>query len=433
MNNDIEIQDEIYCSGAGSFHVNKAVFNNEPCYCVQNFCNGEVYTVIFDFDESITQSVVARMKRTGMSLNKKRTGSRFAIKFLKGKREPGISLMRFLWGKYNCISPKKAKKIKVDLADKTSYADNIMDMRRRNMYDAGGTNTEGISIISHIISGKQFIMVRHGNRIEVMEYTPELYQMLTTRKICSRCKQTPKGNDSGRLYTSIQFAKGKDGRTIKNLSRFVLFYNEYFKLFQNYKQGNITRFIHSIPTLDTNGEEIVCGHLNAWSWNNCNENIMFMLKAENDDMSTYARQIAGKYSMLPIAWKYDGESKILIEWNAGESLRYFVCESVADYVDFQKTVLGKNRMICNLSLFGSADGEIVQYKTPMQSAIPIREQGEMSESQLKTELWRWCDGRDRVLDLYRRSPGEFWKWHNTGSKVEPMTMVNQMLKVLGIA
>ena len=50
---------------------------------------------------------------------------------------------------------------------------------------------------------------------------------------------------------------------------------------------------------------------------------------------------------------------------------YFVCESVVDYLDFQKTVLGKNQMISNLSLFGvDENGNRVQYKTPMQSAVP---------------------------------------------------------------
>ena len=435
MDNEIQIQEEIYSSDNGSFRVSKAIFNSEPCYTVQNFHKGEIRTVVFDNDERIMRSVICRMNRTKMSRDNKGTGSKFMFKFKRGKREPGISLRNYLWGKYNGISPKKAKKIKVELTDKSTYTDNIMDMRRENMYDAGGTNTEGISIISHIISGEQFIMVQFDDRIEVLEYTPEMYQMLTTRKICSRCRKSQRGRNSGRLNTTIRFGDGKHGRVIKNLSRFVLLYDEHFKRFRNYRHGSIRRFTHSIPSIDPKEreEQIDCGHLNALSWNNCNENVLFMKKKLNNEMSTYARQIAGKYSMLPIAWKSDDEIKILIEWNAGEALCYFVCESVADYLDFQKTVLGKNQMISNLSLFGvDENGNWVQYKTPMQSAVPERENDVLSESALKTELWRWCSGRDRVLELYRRTPGVFWIWRNTEHDVEPTYLARQILRVMGI-
>lgn len=433
MSNNLEIQEEIYYSPSGAFRVNKALFKNEPCFSVQNNHGGVMLTVLFDYDMRIMRAVVSKMKRVGMSADIKESGSGFMFKFQKKEKEQSISLRTFLWGKYHNIPPKKTIGLNIQLLDKETFSSNIMDMRSRNLYDAGGTATDGISIIHHIVTNEPFIMVQYEDRTEFLEYSPEMYQMLTTRKICSQCKRNKQKKDNGRLFLNIRCKCGKDGQIIRNLSRFALIFDEHYKRFENYRNGNITRFLHSIPEIDP-GKEIECGHLNARSWIDCNENMLFMKNELNGAMSTYAGLIDGKYSMLPIAWKADSESKILIEWNAGEALVYFVCESVEDYVDFQKVILGKKPMIRDLSLVAAdSDGNRTQFKTPMQSArSPVEKQEKMSVHELTTELWRWCDGRDRVLGLYKNSPGVFWTWQNTDKNMAADVLLRQILRLFGV-
>lgn len=436
MDNEIQIQEEIYSSDNGSFRVSKAIFKNEPCYTVQNFHKGEIRTVVFDNDERIMRSVVCRMNRTNMSRDNKGTGSKFMFKFNRGKHEPGISLRNFLWGKYNGISPKKAKKIKVELTDKSTYTDNIMDMRRENMYDAGGTNTDGIAVVKDPTTDRQYIIVQDGDRIEFLDYSPEMYLMLTTRNICTKCKCNT-SRDNGRLFTSVHYSCKKDGWKMFNLSRFVLYYVEFFDKFRRYPKGNITRFIHNIPFFVPD-KNIECGHINAYSWNNCKENIMLMEKEKNDKMSTYARIIQGRYKMFPIAYRENGQVKILIEWNVGEKAKFFVCENVDDYVNLQESALEKNPLTANLEMrFAIVNEDSKQevagtIPTPKSQAAPTKGKAEvLDRKDTIRAMLNWSSHKDSLITLYREHSNYFRIWKNTSpSHDNPITTEDLIKQVL---
>lgn len=58
MIDDLEIQEEIYCSPSGAFRVNKALFKNEPCFSVQNRNSPEVFWKWHNTDEDMAVGVL---------------------------------------------------------------------------------------------------------------------------------------------------------------------------------------------------------------------------------------------------------------------------------------------------------------------------------------------------------------------------------------
>lgn len=429
MNDDLEILETLFQTKTGAFRVCTALYRKVLCYCVTHIHDGDQHTVLFEYDKQILKSVIQRLKRTKMAMEKKESGSGFIFKFHKTSHEAALSLRTFLWAKYHKLPIKKARGLNLELSDRSSFSSGIMDMRKANIYDAGGTDTNGISVTTHPGTGNRYIVIHDCDRIEYMDYSPELYQMLTTRRICGKPK---KCQDNGRLCVSIHFAQKKDGWTIKNLSRFVLLYYSYFGKYANQKSGAITRFIRNIPTLEKNvGEGKHCAHLNAQSWNNCKENLLFMDNDLNQQMSNYASRISGAYGMLPIVWRSGNENRILIEWSKNGEHRYFVCNSVEDYLDFQETVLGVNGKIGNLQInLFYRDGRFHQEPTPMQSARPRNYTAPPPNMEtILSELQEWSNGKNRILQKYQESPDCFWIWRNTQDRIAIDVFAQQILRM----
>lgn len=339
----------------------------------------------------------------------------------------------FLWGKYNGIPPQKAKQLKIELKDRSTYTDHIMDMRSGNLYDAGGTVTDGIEVVEDPSTGHKYIVVQDVDRVEFLDYTPEIYQMLTTRNICTKCR---KGKDNGRLITTVHYSCCKSGWKMFNLSRFVLLYIEFFNKFKNYKTGNITRFVHNIPFLVTD-KNIDCGHINAYSWNNCRENIMLMDRQQNFKMSYYARIIQGDYKMFPIAYRGDGQTKILIEWNVSGISKFFICESVDDYVNMQEFAIGKDPITKNLALqYGIIDAD---GNNTLIGTIPAPKEQAANRTEKATALDRkdtiramlnWGSCKDSLIALYHEHPDYFWHWKNTHSPDNPITIKDLIMQAM---
>ncbi|MCI7725638.1 MAG: hypothetical protein MSH58_00620 [Clostridiales bacterium] len=430
MNDDLEILEALFQTKTGAYRVCTAMYKNEPCYCVTHIRDSDQYTVLFEYDKEILKAVIQRLKRTKMTMDNKKSGSGFIFKFHKTSHEAALSLRTFLWAKYNNLPLKKAKGLNLELSDKSSFSSGIMDMRKANIYDAGGTSTSGISVISHPETGNEFIVAHDRDRIECMDYSPELYQMLTTRRICGKPQKCP---DNGRLCVRIHFAQCKDGWTIKNLSRFILLYHSYFGRYANYKSGAVTRFIHNIPSLENEvGTGKHCAHLNAQSWNDCKENLLFMDDDFNQKMSNYASRISGAFEMLPIVWRSGNDYRILIEWSKNGEHRYLVCNCVEDYLDFQETVFGVNGKIGNLQInLFYRDGRFRQEPTPKQSAKPrCNTEPPPDMDTILSELQEWSNGKDRILQKYQESPECFWVWRNTQNPMAIDVFVRQILRML---
>lgn len=435
MNNEIQIQEEIYCSDAGAFHVNNAVFNNEPCYCVQNFHNGEIRTVLFNYDESIMRSVVSRMKRTGMSFDRKCTGSGFVFKFNQGKHEPGISLRSFLWSKYKHIPAKQAKKLRILLHDMSSVSSGIIDMRECNLYDSDEITSAEITTLLDSVTGRKFIVVQCEGITEFIDYSPELYQMLTTKGLCYNYQKCIATN---RIKVSVHFAKKKNGSVGQNISRFVAIYNKCFGQFKNQK-GAIKRFIRKYPVLNERFKEMDGSHVNAYKFNHCRENIMLMPSTVNRSMDNLAARIAGNYRMNPFRYS-DGESdKILIEWNIGEESRYIVCNSTEDYADIQNFILGVSKYTKNLEMRNATvleDHETVisdHNPTPREQSLSRKgvAAGNVEYADVQRMMFQWSADCERVTKLYREHPEIFWEWKNTAEKFSTEDLLRQAIIIFG--
>lgn len=253
--------------------------------------------------------------------------------------------------------------------------------------------------------------------------------MMTTRKYCSRCCT----GKNGRLIIGIKHTKGQHGSCVKHLARFVTMFYDYFGKHKNHIKGSYARFIHSIPSIDKDLDGLDCGHLNDSSWNSCRENVLFMDKTINIKSQRNSRLIAGRYRMLPMVWRSGSSRKILIEWEVGGNLVYFVCNNEYEYFDFQQTVLGKNKVIANLNLYhDNGNGERSQILTPKQS-IPKEKPKSVSPSkqEIMSEIFLWNTGRERILDLFQRSPETFRKWRSTENGITT-EVLEQILVLLGM-
>lgn len=433
MNDDLIIQDALFQCSNGKYFLCKALYKSEPCFCIQKRENGITYSALFDYNERICRSVISKMKRERFRKDTKKSGSGFMFRFDNTSGKGGISLRLFLWGKYNSIPPQKVKKAKIELNDRSAYTDNIMDMRSHNLYNAGGTVTDGIAVVKDPATDRQYIIVQDGDRIEFLDYSPEMYLMLTTRNICAKCKCNT-SRDNGRLFTSVHYSCKKDGWKICNLSRFVLYYVEFFDKFKRYRTGSITRFIHNIPSFVPD-KNIECGHINAHSWNNCKENIMFMEKEKNDKMSTYARIIQGRYKMFPIAYRENGQVKILIEWSVGEHTKFIVCKNEDDYMNLQESALGKIPLTANLEMrfaIVNEDGEqevVGTIPTPISQAAPAKEKAEvLDRKDTIRAMLNWSSRKDSLIALYREHPNFFYPWKNTNPSHDNPITIEDLIK-----
>ncbi len=423
MGNNLEIQNTLLQSEKGIYFLCTARYKGEPCLCLQRRKDGTAYSVLFDDDNRIRRSVISQMKKKRLVMEQKASGSRFVFKFNDSSGKGLISLRLFLWAKYNSIPPGKAKRMKIELYDKSAYPNNIMDMRSRNLYNAGGTFTDGIEIVTHPETDHKFILVQAEDRAEFFEYTPEMYQMLTTRSICTECR---KGKDTGRLFTAVHYSQKKTGYKMLNLSRFVLTYDEFFGRFKNYATGSITRFIHSLPSLIPN-EGIDCGHVNANSWNSCKENILMMEREKNIKMSSYARTIQGRYKMFPIVYDDNGKKVFLIEWDIGDSPRLILCESIDDYINMQEFAIGKDPKVKNLRLqlrtADENDGlQITEtIPTPGEQVLPQTAKAPvLDRKEIIRAMLNWSCQKDSLIGLYQEHPNIFYHWKNTNNPDNPV-------------
>lgn len=408
MNNDLEIKKQIYQTKKGAYTIHEAMFRGEPCYCICHTDRTGSYTILFDHNEKIMDLIAKKSDRTGITCEKKHSGTGFVFKFHRTGREKGISIRLYLWAKYNDLLLEEVRQSNIQLRDTSLSMEGILDMRRCNLYDAGGIRTDGFDIITRYGTEERYILMQIGDRLDIQDYSPELYELLTNRSLCNGYTSS----NRGRISAFVQYAHKRDGAVRKNLSRIVLIYNEFFGSYKN-MSGAIKRFVHDIPALDEKlGKGIVCGHINAKSYINCAENIMLMGDTTNSEMSTYAQRFSGNYAMRPFAWRSEGDTKILVEWDTGNSLDYFVCDTPEEYADLQKCMAGKCSLTENVKITYTSGETTYKVATPRETMISQHEKNKQPENRAAflREFWTWCDSRDRVFDLYSNDPKRFHKW-----------------------
>lgn len=425
MKEDLDIYDPLYKSKMGAFCVYSAIYKERPCYCIENTRTSE--KVIFDGGKRIFQSFIKKMERQCLVRDCKESGSGFMFKFNGNAGADGISLRSFLWGRYNHLPKSSLKRIKVELYDKSTYQDKIMDFRRCNLYDAGRVVTDGISIESDCVTGKKLIVLRDKDRVEFMDYSPEMFRILTTRSL----SRFQKSKDNGRLGIIIHFANKKSGYTIKNLSRFVTVHNQRFGKFRR-QSGSVKRFIHNYPGLDPD-RRIEAGHVNSASWNHCAENVMFMTAEQNRKMSDIARRMSGRYRVFPVVYRDENVEKILVEWTVGDTSKYIVCESVDDYIDMLLFSTKRTEMTQNLKLlFENWNGEKMctqDISTPKDCESPRGDMPILNYRETVLDMLNWNAHKNAVVGLYEKRPEYFWIWKKAKKGIGFLDLMRQALMI----
>ena len=316
---------------------------------------------------------------------------------------------------------------KIVILDKESWSDGVLDMRKENLFFPGGQRTERFAIITR--PGKEdekYIIVEDGDRVEIQDYSPELYDLMTARNLCSGYQVNPQ---NGRMGIVIHFKKGKDGYTITNLSRFILmFYRSFGKYIR--QSGAEKRFAHDIKKLSKNmGKRIDCGHVNGDSWNNCMHNIMPMARSAHVEMGRLIQFFRGAYSAFAVTDVIDGKNIILIELCSAGKQKYYLCQNEFDYLDLQKVLLGKTPLLKHLQMTEFNDNAARKINTPKEA---LEEFGKPEKEQFSLDsFWKWCDKRDNLLTQYSSNPEKFIVWKKEGEKGMSIEgVVNKVFPVL---
>lgn len=423
--NQIELNTVLYTTKNKAFHVCEAAVDGVPCYCIINDRTG--CRVLISHDENIMKALIQKINRCGISCETKSSGCGFLFKFSNKGRDKSISLRSYLAAKYNRISLESIRGKKISILNTELFLENVLDMRKENLFFPGGQRTERLDIISRPDKeDEKYIIVDDGERVEIQDYSPELYDLMTARNLCGGYRANPR---NGRLNIVVHFKKGKDGYMLTNLSRFILIFYQHFGKYIK-QSGAGKRFVHDIKKLNKNiGENIDCGHVNGDSWNNCVHNIMPMARSANVEMGRLIQFFRGDYSAFAVTDVIDGKNMVLIELCSAGKQKYYLCQNEFDYLDLQKVLLGKTSMLKHLQMTEFNDNAARKINTPKEA---LEEFGKPEKEQFSLDLfWKWCDKRDNLLTQYSSNPEKFIVWEKEGEKGMSIEgVVNKVFPVL---
>ena len=391
----IESLSTVYQTKRGTNTICNALYNGEPCYAITHVPTG--HTECIDHNETLLGSIIERIeKSTALACNRERSGN--VLKFYETETERSISLRLFAYAAYNGMSLENVRGRKICLY-KSNKEDDVLDIRSKNLYAAGDirlyTESHHISIVTRPDSAEKFIAItfpyRKNKKVEYVEYSPELLQMLASSSYCTLSYNSR--ND--RVSVNIHVTHSKDGYVSHTLSRFVLIYYLHFDEYRD-KPDGIRQFIQDYRTLSLrhNGEE--AGHANANKWNNCVGNLLFMDKSVNNDMRNYIKWFAERYQTYTAV---NSAGETLIEFINGSESRYYLCPNPEDFADWQDLFLGKGitkkLQVMHLPTDASAD-----YLTP-RGQVKERIVDIDTARENEPDFWIWLDHRDNLLSINR--------------------------------
>ena len=386
------------------------------------------HTEIIDHDQRLLKAITRRINRSSAIVcEKKKRGS--ILKFAQSGKEHPISLRYFVYAKYKGLELWQVRGKKIRIHDDSSIADNILDIRSCNLYDAGGlrphTDNRDIQIVKRPDSGERYIAITFPNRkngkTEYADYSPELYEMLASLTYCN-VRYNPH-ND--RATVVVHYGGNKDSYIRDNLAKFLLIFYHHFEKFKN-MTGSVKRFIHSYRRLSDQYGNVDAAHINAVKWNNCRGNLAFMVHETNDRMRNFIKFFTGSHGVFTTVNEQD---EILIEFtNGGSDPRYFRCKTPEDYLDWQKIFLGKaltHKLQRKREIAGS---EIREKLTP----CGMIKTGKISKDVIKENepnLWIWLDHRDRMLSM---DYSDFFPYQRNEARTIPGIVPTLMAYVYGM-
>jgi len=400
---DIPIMKTIHVTDNKTIHIFETEYQGTKCYCIEHTPTGA--KTIIDYDNNLVQTIIRKMDRVGALVVCRKQG-RVVFKFHANKknvREKSISLKTYLYMKYNNTSIKDVRKAKINLLDDSACKYDVLDFRKQNLFHAGGYREENIHIVERPNTpNEKYIVVTHNGKFAIQDYSSELEEMMCRRTLCSvgYNKQLKRHN------VVVHSAAGATNYKIFNLGRFVVLYNTYFERYKNTNEG-IRKFLRKLPTISKKLEkENDCGHIYSNTWNNSANNIMLMDGKTNKAMRTLITHFVGNYKSFAVVYREAGTENILVEIvNAGKSF-YYICHSAEDYLDLQKAFV-KSPLVDNLRISIIGKNEVKTYDTPQQAY----EKYEPVEEKASIEMfWKWCDERDRLINLYKEYPEQFRHW-----------------------
>lgn len=406
---NLELKEIVFESNGGTNAIYDAAYHGESCYACIHVPTG--HTEIIDHDDSIVKALVGRIRRSkAMTCEKKANG--YILRLLATNRERQVAFRYFVYAKYEGLRPEQVRRKKIRLIDSSALNDNILDLRSRNLYDAGkvrpNTTSRSIEIVDRPgFEGEKFIAITfHGRRngkVEYADYSPELYEMLASPTYCNL--RYNRHND--RATVTVHCRHHKDGYVFDNLSKFVLVYYRHFNRYRNMR-GGVKRFIHDYKYYSREkyrGQD--AAHINSCKWNNSACNLAFMKESPNREMGDLIKRFLPPYDVTTAV---DGYGSILIEF-AG--VGRFLCATSEDYLDWQKVFIGKDLTGKLKSITCATKDGYAQMLTPAgMIAVGEANKGAVKDNELG--LWTWLERRDRLLSLDKKL---FFAWSHGAGRI----------------
>lgn len=195
-----------------------------------------------------------------------------------------------------------------------------------------------------------------------------------------------------------------------------------------YQDYGYEGFIHRIPEASRGmGTGNDCAHVNADNWNNCACNLIAMEQSLNIQMRDYIKAFSGRYSAFPVMVREDGREIVILEIRSGSRFFYYKCCSSEDYLDLQKVLLGKAVITTHVktNIVNTRERFSCHIPTPKEE---VRNTDLVSNDVIK-QFWKWCDNRDRLLNLYNTVPSLFTEWIACEKNMSVQILLNQLVPV----
>lgn len=399
---DLHLIHELDTSQKRVVTIYSAEYKGEACFAIVHLPSG--FTTVFDKYRRIYNAIKRKLKQgyhIVIDYDNARL-PRFRL-IMSDKEHANIDLRQFLYARYNKTRLRNISG-SVQLREDSRRQDNILDLRGRNMYIPGESIEHRKDVSVSVVARQgnpqeKYITIRFERAVaqsaDVVPYTPELFEMLSSPAYC----RIEKNWTDGRTVAVVRYANGCDVRTY--LARFVLIYKLHFEDYKN-KRGGVKRFIRDYKKLSDKYDGMDAAHVNACSWNNCFENLILMHHTINKDMGNYIKWFSAPYSVYTAV---NDSGEILIEFtsiglmqNGRQIMRYYKCATVEDYLDWQNVFLGRElTRKLQVATYATTDG-IKQALTPRG----VVKSGEMNRKTAKgnePNFWEWLEHRDKLLSL----------------------------------
>lgn len=370
-----------------------AVIDGEPCYCIGHEHKGD--GIIFEYEEEILQEIINKASEVGIAYDTQRVGCHF-------KFRDGVGLKSFLYARYHNLNPREIRWVYIVGELENGFCD-----CRRSKLCRKNNNDFCIEVLQNPHrTEEEYIVISIGDRTEVMDYSEDLYTLLT--ELC----YVRNMSDKKRLKARIV-----DSSTPTPLSRLVFIFQTFYPQYANTPDG-IRQFANEYKVLSCRINE-QCGHINACSWNHSKNNMLLMSEKQNGDMRDYIKYFCDKYQAFAIGIRESGNSYILLMFEGVGGITHYFKLTIDEFVEMQRCYLnikgeGMASEELNININGAAvDSPEQCYKKNQQS---VRDAEPTSREECMERFWKWCDSRNRLIEQYQKEPESFERWMNPVGK-----------------